>query len=122
MMKLEIKILPIPMERQRVARNGKCYTPQRSIIFRKLFQEKVIRQLPDDWTPTPKNVSLDIEVYKDCKSVTAKNYGDVDNLAKAIMDAMNGIVYIDDSQVVSLSIDKCVGDNLIIVNVEVVDF
>lgn len=121
-MLLKIKILPIPMERQRITKNGKCYTPNRSILFRKLFQNKIIKQLPDDWTPTPKNVSLDIEVLKDCKSVTSTNYGDVDNLAKAIMDAMNGIVYFDDSQVVSLSIDKCVGDNLIIINVEAVDF
>jgi len=121
-MNLEIKILPIPMERQRVTKKGKCYTPERSILFRKLFQNKLIKQLPDDWTPTPKNISLDIGVFKNCKSPTSKNYGDVDNLAKAIMDAMNGIVYLDDSQVVSLSIDKCVGDNLIILNIEVVDF
>ena len=31
---------------------------------------------------------------------------DLDNVAKAILDAMNGIVYMDDSQVVGLSVHK----------------
>ena len=32
--------------------------------------------------------------------------GDVDNLAKMVLDAFNSVVYVDDRQVVSLSIDK----------------
>jgi len=33
---------------------------------------------------------------------------DIDNLSKAVLDAMNGIVYNDDTQVVDLNISKCV--------------
>jgi Holliday junction resolvase RusA-like endonuclease len=34
---------------------------------------------------------------------------DIDNVAKCFLDAMNGIVYVDDSQVVSLHITKVYG-------------
>lgn len=33
--------------------------------------------------------------------------GDADNLAKGIMDAANGILYLDDAQVVTLAATKC---------------
>lgn len=32
---------------------------------------------------------------------------DADNLAKAVLDALNGLVYDDDAQVVDLSVTKC---------------
>ena len=34
---------------------------------------------------------------------------DCDNLAKGVEDALNGIVWLDDHQIVSLTITKCVG-------------
>lgn len=37
---------------------------------------------------------------------TSRSYGDFDNLAKAICDALNGIVYKDDSQIVRCKIEK----------------
>lgn len=36
---------------------------------------------------------------------------DIENVSKAILDALNGIAYLDDSQVVSLSIKKFYDDN-----------
>ena len=35
---------------------------------------------------------------------------DADNLAKAVLDALNGIAYYDDSQVVTLTVDKLYSD------------
>jgi len=35
---------------------------------------------------------------------------DCDNIAKTILDALNGIAYKDDSQVVQLTVYKCYGD------------
>lgn len=37
---------------------------------------------------------------------TGKNSGDVDKLARAILDALTGTVYMDDSQVVRLTVGK----------------
>ena len=35
---------------------------------------------------------------------------DTDNIAKAVLDALNGIAYYDDSQVVTLTVDKLYSD------------
>lgn len=35
---------------------------------------------------------------------------DVDNYAKLVMDALNGIAWVDDAQVVQLSVAKCYGE------------
>lgn len=44
---------------------------------------------------------------------------DVDNIAKSILDALNGLVYKDDSQVANLLIFKCYGEeNKILVELE----
>lgn len=36
---------------------------------------------------------------------------DVDNLAKAVLDALNGVLYVDDSQIVELSVCKHYGES-----------
>ena len=37
---------------------------------------------------------------------------DIDNLCKAVLDAMNGIIYKDDSQVWKLTASKCYGEDV----------
>lgn len=44
----------------------------------------------------PKKVLRERDTYKP----------DADNIAKAVLDAMNGLAFVDDSQVVSLSVTK----------------
>ena len=36
--------------------------------------------------------------------------GDVDNLAKSILDGLNGVLYLDDKQIVDLHIRRCYGE------------
>ena len=38
--------------------------------------------------------------------VDSRNFGDIDNHAKAVLDAMNGVVFSDDKLVVSLNVRK----------------
>lgn len=54
----------------------------------------IMRELPGS---RPKRVQSEADTYKP----------DVDNVAKAVLDALNGVAYKDDSQVVSLSVLKC---------------
>lgn len=54
----------------------------------------VMRRLP---ASRPKRVASEPDTVKP----------DVDNIAKAVLDALNGVAYRDDSQVVSLSVLKC---------------
>jgi Holliday junction resolvase RusA-like endonuclease len=57
---------------------------------------------------TFKGVSvLDYRKFK----VTSRRYGDVDNHGKAILDAMNKIVYVDDSQIVKCEVEKFTDKN-----------
>ena len=40
--------------------------------------------------------------YKRC----SRRFGDFDNLAKAVCDALNGVVFTDDSQIVRCVVEK----------------
>ena len=53
--------------------------------------------LPNGYIPTAEEVKITITNYYETQS------GDVDNIIKPIQDALNGIVYIDDEQVVETS-------------------
>ena len=46
-----------------------------------------------------------LEIFRRFKN-TSQRYGDLDNLAKGILDALNKILYADDSQIVSLTAEK----------------
>lgn len=46
-------------------------------------------------------IAVSIHFYKNVKT-TAKTYGDTDNLEKAVLDALNGILWTDDSLIVEL--------------------
>jgi len=53
--------------------------------------------LPNGYIPTAEEVKITITNYYETQS------GDVNNIIKPIQDALNGIVYIDDEQVVETS-------------------
>ena len=66
---------------------------------------------------TPKNQRIDM--LAGCIRPTKKP--DCDNIAKAILDALNGIAYHDDSQVVTLAVGKWyvpAGDECVIVTIK----
>jgi crossover junction endodeoxyribonuclease RusA len=52
-------------------------------------------------SPLRKNIAVYITIY-----ASSKIQGDLDNYAKSILDGMNGVAYIDDKQICSLSIQR----------------
>ena len=56
-------------------------------------------QLPKRWPKRLQQQALDGEVFPNVKP-------DLDNVVKAVLDAMNGVVYRDDAQVVNLVATK----------------
>jgi Holliday junction resolvase RusA-like endonuclease len=56
--------------------------------------------------PIPKSTSKKKALQMIDGKIYPTKKPDIDNIVKAIFDAMNGIVFIDDSQVVSLSVHK----------------
>lgn len=58
--------------------------------------------IPKSWPNKTKQQALDGEVFPSVKP-------DLDNVLKAVLDAMNGIVYLDDSQVINVVAHKRYG-------------
>ena len=73
--------------------------PKRSQEFKNELAKLVKAQYQGE--PLKKELSVKLNFYKPRKP-TAKNYGDVDNLVKAVLDACNGVLWTDDSQIVEL--------------------
>jgi Holliday junction resolvase RusA-like endonuclease len=55
--------------------------------------------IPKSWSKKKQQDAVDGELYPKVKP-------DLDNVAKAVLDAINGIVYVDDAQVINLVATK----------------
>lgn len=119
MIRFEVLGEPVAKQRPRVTRSGIAYTPSKTVNYETVvrytyqskyaLQEPILGRIEASITavfPVPKSYS---------KKKTAvllaghNNYDkkpDCDNLAKIILDALNGIAYKDDSQVTVLHIAK----------------
>lgn len=87
---------PVPKARPRMGANGNVYTPRRTQNAEHDIgwaAKRIIRG-----RKTAKPVAVTCIFY-----VPARTKGDVDNLLKTVLDGLNGIAYVDDSQVVQAS-------------------
>lgn len=97
--------------------NGRTYTPAKTIEYERRIATRAAEAMPCPATALPCYVRVD--AYKgvpkswtkakraralDGQEVPGKP--DLDNVAKAVLDAMNGVVYADDQQVVRLLVTK----------------
>ncbi len=100
--------------------NGRTYTPAKTVAYEQLIARtaaEAMRHLPYELTALPCYVRVD--VYKgvpkswtqakraralDALEIPGKP--DLDNVAKGVLDAMNGVAYVDDTQVVRLLVQK----------------
>lgn len=103
MISIIVPVDPIPQPRPRFG-NGRAYQPKRIIDYKKIVQ-LAARSAMRDKIIFDKCVDIELKFYRKF-SPTSRNYGDFDNLAKSICDALNGIVYKDDSQIVRCVIEK----------------
>ena len=110
-------------QRPRMGRSGIVYTPKETLVY-----ENYVKMCYSDyakefgWLPYENQVRAEIEVLvavpkSDSKTKKkAKIEGMIrptvcDNLAKSILDSLNGLAYHDDKQVVELSIKKYYAEN-----------
>ena len=112
---------PQGKERPRFTKNGIAYTPARTKEYEKLVswayktaahgvmlsgpvRAKIVAvyKIPHSWS---KRKQAEAEEM----SLLPLTRPDLDNVAKAVLDALNGIAYKDDSSVVDLRISKCYG-------------
>lgn len=119
MIKFEILGQPIAKQRPRVTRAGIAYTPSKTVNY-----EAVVRYTYQSKYPQQEPILGRIEAYITAIFPVPKSYSkkktaellqgqhnydkkpDCDNLAKIILDSLNGIAYKDDSQVTALHITK----------------
>lgn len=101
---------PVAWARARVSRSGGFFTAPKQRAYRVTVQSCAKRARKHTFGSEP--VSVCIEVYlpqaksnKDRLPV-GRNTCDVDNWAKMILDALNGITWDDDAQVVHLQVSK----------------
>lgn len=85
---------PIPLQRSRTS-SGRHYLPARSKTYRLLVQAT--------WMQAGRPTLGDTPFTMSARFHGARANADLDNLVKAILDALNGLAFTDDSQLVCLS-------------------
>ena len=115
---------PIGKGRPKFARRGKfvsTYTPTKTRDYEDIIKVAARQAMTEKPLETPVSVfvyivapvlaSFSKKRKADCLAGIEKpmKKPDIDNVAKCFLDAMNGIVYVDDTQVVSLHATKVYG-------------
>ena len=121
-MKIKLDIEPKPQSRPRFTRNGRAYELKDMTAWKKqvayLLKSKKVRKIESG----PVYIGLKFYLYPPLRVSKLKNKNpvpnevletyyvdkkpDADNLAKAILDASNGILFKDDGQISIMSIEK----------------
>ena len=117
---------PFAKQRPKASRRGKfisVYTPKETVDYENLVKYSYYSQNGDNMLqgplaaeivgtfPIPKSASKkQVQLMLDGEIKHTKK-PDCDNMAKVVLDALNGIAFEDDSQVVELSIKKEYGLN-----------
>lgn len=92
---------PVPLQRSRTS-SGRHYLPARSRAYRSLIQTT--------WLAAGRPTLGDRPFTASLRFIGARANADVSNLAKAVEDALNGLAYRDDRQVVRLDAVKLPAD------------
>lgn len=87
---------PIPKGRPRHNR-GRTFTPARTLAAERVIRDAMYIEHPDLKANDTDRFAVTLTFY-----IKHRRRRDVDNLAKLVMDALNNVVWEDDSQVVSL--------------------
>ena len=106
--------------RPRFTRNGRTFTPAETVRYESLVRtcftqkyygaETIPQKVPTEVSITafysiPK-VSKQKQALMESNTELPTKKPDIDNLAKIILDALNGIAYHDDAQIVRLTVQK----------------
>ena len=118
MIKLTIPGEPCAKQRPRTTKQGHTYTPQKTVNYETLVRQLYItqnfrKQLEGALKMTvrayfaiPKSDSNKKAYQKSIGIIRPTKRPDWDNVGKVISDALNGLAYHDDSQIVSATVEK----------------
>jgi Holliday junction resolvase RusA-like endonuclease len=109
--------------RHRTTKTGHTYTPQKTVLYENWVKtcylsrvgEKTltgpIRAHIEAYYTIPKSKSNKIKEQMRKHIIRPVKKPDTDNVAKSVLDSLNGMAYKDDSQVVDLTVSKYYADN-----------
>lgn len=114
MVKITVLGKPVPKARPRFTRKGYTYTPATTVEYEKRIQQAAKEQLKGEslfkecplvvtlqfWLPIPKSWSKKKRALALDGELLPISRPDIDNYEKAVLDALNDVIYHDDSQVV----------------------
>ena len=127
MIEFTVKGAAVPKQRPRIS-GHRAYTPKRT----KDYEERVLKEFCSSYRGFYPAFGKDVPVWVEIRIgqaipkswpkkkrlqaeqgeiVPLSRNGDVDNIAKSILDALNGFAYEDDCQVTTLMITKQYGVN-----------
>lgn len=120
--KLVIPGKPLGKQRPRVMKNGITYTPKETVNYEVLVKQLYITEHKDTrfegpvkaiitaYMPIPKSVTKVKRLAMQHNMARPTKKPDWDNIGKIITDALNGIAYDDDKQIVDARVIKLYGD------------
>lgn len=124
---------PVGKARPRFARMGdgvKTYTPKTTRDYERMigegflsqggtvFEHKYLSVRITAYFPIPKSTRKAERLLMETGYVPYDKKPDCDNLAKSVLDGLNGVAWIDDKQVVSLKVKKYYGvEAAVVVNI-----
>ena len=114
MIKFIVFGLPVPKGRPRFTRKGFAYTPSNTREAERDFKVQALQFKPNK--PLEGPIRLVVNVFKPKPKSKKKSIvhmttrPDLDNYIKLVEDAMNGIFFKDDSQIVEIHATKSYGD------------
>ena len=120
---IKLDIRAVAKARPFVCRSGRVFTPKKTACF----ERDLKRLLATGFGAPPLEGAVSMVVnfsFVRPKSVKRKfptTRGDVDNFLKSVLDAGNGVLYLDDSQVVSVLATKEYGSDSISIFISTLD-
>ncbi len=103
---------------------GRAYTDKATRDYEELIRSQFLREheefppldcplmlILSAHMPIPKSTSRKNREGMLCDKIYPTKKPDIDNIIKIVMDALNGMAYIDDKQIVAVQADKSYSDN-----------
>ena len=103
-MKFTLELEPLPQPRPRFSQRGRVYEPAKISAYKKQIRAAALKAMKDA-PPINSAVACTIKLFRKFQN-TSRRFGDCDNLAKAILDACNGVIWTDDALITSLTTEK----------------